>query len=65
MNIKARTIEELIRELDSLIPHRCPRPDEDEKRMWMYAGKRELIDELKHSFLKEGDYDRKYFEFKE
>lgn len=38
---------DLIKELDILIPHRCPTPDMTEREIWMYAGKRQLIDSLK------------------
>ena len=39
-------VTELIASLDQSYPHRCPKPDDSEKVMWMYAGKRELIDLL-------------------
>lgn len=38
---------ELIEGLDKLIPHRCPLPGQKEWEIWMYAGKRELVDALK------------------
>ena len=38
---------ELIESLDKLYPHRCPRVGDTEREIFMYAGKRELIDTLK------------------
>ncbi len=32
--------------LDKTFPHRCPHPNQTIKDIWMYAGKRELIDFL-------------------
>lgn len=32
-----------LEDLNNLYPERCPDPKEDEKTMWMYAGKRELV----------------------
>lgn len=40
------TVVGLLDELDGEYPHKCPKPGEDPERMWMYAGKRELIDLL-------------------
>ena len=37
---------ELVAALDRLFPERCPRPDQDERDIWMYAGKRELVRNL-------------------
>lgn len=37
---------ELIDLLDSTFPHRCPRPGDSPEAIWMYAGKRELVDLL-------------------
>jgi hypothetical protein len=37
---------ELIRMLDEEIPHRCPSPRQSERDIWMYAGKRKLVDSL-------------------
>ena len=34
---------ELVAALDRLFPERCPRPDQDERDIWMYAGKRDLV----------------------
>lgn len=45
MNIPTLSVD-LIKVLDGLYPHRCPRPGDDPARMWMQAGKRELIDAL-------------------
>lgn len=41
--------EDLIKELDKLFPEMCPRPDMEDREIWMYAGKRELIRLLKTS----------------
>jgi hypothetical protein len=38
---------DLIKELDELYPERCPSKDQDEREIWMYAGKRELVRNLK------------------
>ena len=40
------TTIELIDLLDQVFPPKCPRPSESERDIWMYAGKRELIDLL-------------------
>lgn len=37
---------DLIRYLDTTYPHKCPQPGENYEEMWVYAGKRELIDSL-------------------
>ena len=37
----------LVEYLDSMIPHRCPSIGDSERSIWMYAGKRELVDFLK------------------
>ena len=47
---------DLIRMLDSKYPERCPSIDEDERSIWMYAGKRELVRHLK--FLLERDEEK-------
>lgn len=38
--------EDLIKRLDTTYPHRCPLPSEDERKIWMYAGRRALVDDL-------------------
>jgi len=38
--------EDLIKMLDKLYPEKCPSPTEDERRIWMYAGQRELVRNL-------------------
>ncbi len=38
--------DSLIAWLDKTFPHRCPHPDQTMKDIWLYAGKRELIDFL-------------------
>jgi hypothetical protein len=40
------TAVELIKNLDKTFPHRCPRIGDTERRIWMDAGRRELIDSL-------------------
>lgn len=37
---------DLIRSLDERYPHRCPTLTQTEREMYLYAGKRELIDNL-------------------
>jgi hypothetical protein len=38
--------QDLILQLDEWIPHRCPSPSQSDREIWMYAGKRQLIDHL-------------------
>lgn len=38
--------EELIKLLDKRIPHRCPKLTVTDRELWVYVGKRELIDSL-------------------
>jgi hypothetical protein len=38
--------------LDKLVPHRCPLPDQSEREIWMYAGKRQLVDALKTAMVR-------------
>lgn len=38
--------EELVDGLDKLVPHRCPTASQGEREIWMYAGKRALVDAL-------------------
>lgn len=38
--------EELVEGLDKLVPHRCPTASQSEREIWMYAGKRALVDAL-------------------
>lgn len=38
--------EELVEGLDKLVPHRCPAVSQSEREIWMYAGKRALVDAL-------------------
>jgi len=37
---------DLIEYLDKQYPHRCPRMSDNDREIWMYAGKRELVDTL-------------------
>jgi len=39
--------KDLIEQLDELIPERSPSPTDGERQIWMYAGKRDLIRNLK------------------
>lgn len=39
-------VKALIETLNAEIPHRCPQPHETERDIWMYAGKRALVDYL-------------------
>ena len=47
---------DLIKMLDSMYPEQCPSINEDERSIWMYAGKRELVRHLK--FLLEKDNEK-------
>ena len=38
--------EELVDGLGKLVPHRCPTASQSEREIWMYAGKRALVDAL-------------------
>ena len=38
--------KELINQLDQEFPHKCPKPDQSERDIWMEAGQRKLIDSL-------------------
>lgn len=38
--------EGLVEGLDKLVPHRCPAVSQSEREIWMYAGKRALVDAL-------------------
>jgi hypothetical protein len=37
---------DLIKQLDQRIPHRCPPVSMDERHIWLYAGARQLVDNL-------------------
>jgi hypothetical protein len=37
----------LVEYLDNMIPHRCPAIGDSERSIWMYSGKRELVDFIK------------------
>jgi hypothetical protein len=37
---------ELVEALDKLVPHRCPDPAMPDRAIWLYAGKRALVDFL-------------------
>lgn len=39
-------VKALIETLNAEIPHRCPQPTDSEREIWMYAGKRALVDML-------------------
>jgi hypothetical protein len=39
--------EELISQLDLQYPHRCPSISDLDREIWVYKGKRDLIDTLK------------------
>lgn len=39
-------VKALIETLHAEIPHRCPGPQDSEREIWMYAGKRALVDYL-------------------
>ena len=42
------TAKELIEQLDEQVPHRCPDPGMSDREIWLYAGKRQLVDALLH-----------------
>lgn len=44
--------EELVDGLDKLVPHRCPAVSQSEREIWMYAGKRQLVDALKTAMVR-------------
>jgi len=37
---------ELIQFLNHAVPHRCPQVEDTERAIWVYAGKRALVDQL-------------------
>ena len=43
---------DLVDGLDKLGPPRCPLPDQSEREIWMYAGKRQLVDALKTAMVR-------------
>lgn len=51
------SVRQLIQELDDMYPERCPKPDDTEREIWMYAGKRAVVRHLKQ-LLEEGDVRR-------
>lgn len=54
MNHIPELASDLISLLDEQFPHRCPRPQDNERAIWMYAGQRDLVDTL-IAVLKEQD----------
>lgn len=40
------TVKALIEALNAEFPHKCPSPAQSERDIWMYAGKRALVDYL-------------------
>ena len=36
--------------LDSLVPHKCPDPNDTEREIWMKAGARRLLDDIVRSY---------------
>jgi|GEM_PF-5290296 len=40
------TIKGLLDELDTDYPHKCPKPDDTEREIWMKVGARQLVDNL-------------------
>lgn len=51
------SVRQLIQELDDMYPERCPKLDDTEREIWMYAGKRAVVRHLKQ-LLEEGDVRR-------
>lgn len=39
--------EDLIKQLDEIYPERCPTPDMTDREIWMVAGQRKLVTNLK------------------
>ena len=46
MNKIPLSTAELIQFLNHAVPHRCPHPEDAERAIWLYAGKRALVDQL-------------------
>jgi hypothetical protein len=42
--------KELVEFLDRQIPPRCPEPGDSEREIWIYCGKRRLVELLKSRF---------------
>lgn len=40
----------LVEYLDLMIPHRCPSIGDSERSIWIYSGKRELVEFLKKRY---------------
>ena len=38
--------EDLVKELDELIPERCPKPSQSDRDIWMYVGMRSVVTSL-------------------
>lgn len=53
--------KDLIEDLDRRFPPRCPSPDDHKRLIWMYAGKRELIEVLKESHRRQVSASMKGF----
>lgn len=51
------TTDALVEALDALFPARCPSPDQTDRDIWMYAGKRQLVEyiALQHQRHKNAD----------
>lgn len=45
--------KDLIEDLDRRFPHRCPRPEDPERGIWIYSGKRELVEFLKEAYRRQ------------
>ena len=46
---------ELVAALDRLVPHRCPSLTMSEREVWLYAGKRALVDFLQAELARQTD----------
>lgn len=46
---------ELVAALDRLVPHRCPTPQMPDRDIWLYAGKRALVDFLRDIAAQQAD----------
>ena len=60
--IEVPLLKETVEALDKLFPERCPHPLDEERRIWIYSGKRELVRDLVRCY--EMQQERAYKESK-
>lgn len=41
------SVEQLVEDLDKMIPERCPNEEDSERAIWIYSGKRSIVRYLK------------------